>query len=135
MSRRFVDPSICLKVTNKVTAQSSKLRRQDVDCTGLHPSSETRKLGDRAAGTRIVTASYDKTARIWRAPGTAPSAISLSRGSLIDRTYSTPVENGLDHLSNEELAAAPDLDPKLDVDACHPPTLWARLRAFFREFI
>jgi hypothetical protein len=26
------------------------------------------------------------------------------------------------------LAAAPDLDPTLDADACHPPSLWARLR-------
>jgi hypothetical protein len=55
----------------------------------------------------------------------------LSRGSLMDRTCTTLLANGLDRLSNEELAAAPDLNPKLDADACHPPSLWARLRELF----
>jgi WD40 repeat protein len=79
-------------------------------------------------GTRIVTASGDKTALIWKAPMTTPSAISLARGSLMERTCTTLLANGLDRMSNEELAAAPDLNPKLDADACHPPSLWARLR-------
>jgi WD40 repeat protein len=82
-------------------------------------------------GTRIVTASQDKTARSWKAPGTTPLAISLSRGSLIDHICKTLLASGLDHLSNEELAAAPDLDPNLDAETCRPPTFWARLREIF----
>jgi WD40 repeat protein len=82
-------------------------------------------------GTRIVTASNDKTVRIWRAPHIDPSLLSLPRNALIARTCATVLSYGLDHFSNEELATAPDLDPKLDADACHPTTLWARLRELF----
>ncbi len=79
-------------------------------------------------GTRIVTASDDKTMRIWRSPQIDASWLSLPRKALIARTCTTLLSGGLDLFSNEELAAAPDLDPTLDADACHPPSLWARLR-------
>ena len=79
-------------------------------------------------GTRIVTASDDKTARIWVSPHVDASFLSLPRNALIARTCAALLSGGLDHFSNEELAAAPDLDPKLDADACHPPTLWTRFR-------
>ena len=79
-------------------------------------------------GRRIVTASVDKTAQIWRSPQIDASWLSLSHDALIVRTCGTLLSGGLDHFSNAELAAAPDLDPKLDADACHPPTLWTRLR-------
>jgi hypothetical protein len=66
--------------------------------------------------------------RIWRSPKVETSLLSAPRKTLIGRTCASLLSGGLDHFSNEELAAAPDLDPKLDADACHPATLWDRMQ-------
>lgn len=78
-------------------------------------------------GTRIVTASRDKTARIWN----AARLVLVSRAELIRRTCETTLANGLSKFSGSELDAAPVLDPQLDTDPCHPPSFWARVAAIF----
>ena len=85
-------------------------------------------------GAQIVTTSSDKTARIWQSPHVDASLLSLSRKALIDHACAILLKDGgLDHLSTEELAAAPDLDPELDANACHPPSLWARVEQLIFE--
>jgi len=82
-----------------------------------------------ADGTHVVTASDDNTARIWNVSTITPTA----RRELIQRTCSTTLANGLSEFSAEELRAAPVLDPGLDTDACHPPSLWSRMGRLFLE--
>ncbi len=82
-------------------------------------------------GTRIVTASDDKTARIWKVPRTAQVIIWLPREDLVAHVCKSLLAEGLDHLSQRELAAAPNLDPELDADSCHPSTELERLRNLF----
>ena len=77
-------------------------------------------------GTRIVTVSND-TARVWN----VARVVSESRAKLIRRICETTLANGLSRFSEQELRAAPMLDPRLDTDACHPPSFWARLTRIF----
>jgi hypothetical protein len=83
-------------------------------------------------GSRVVTASDDRTARIWDT-GLVPA---LYGRRLIDAACrevlsvdvgaeSFPAE--LSRLSDEELRLAPVLDPAIDGDACRPAPAWRRL--------
>jgi WD40 repeat protein len=79
-------------------------------------------------GRRVITASDDKTARIWNV-----STIELTApAELVRRACGTSLAHGLSEFSaRERLHDAPVLDPRLDTDACHPPSLWARLGRIF----
>ena len=78
-------------------------------------------------GNRIVTASHDKTARIWNVARVHPTP----RADLIQQSCKTTLANGLGQFSMQELHAAPVLDPQLDADACQPLSLWRRLGRLF----
>ena len=78
-------------------------------------------------GKQIVTASDDTTARIWN----IAQITNNSNSELIEQTCNTTLANGLSAFSAQELRAAPTLDPRLNSDACHPPSVWARLRRIF----
>ena len=78
-------------------------------------------------GKRVITASRDRSARIWN----VSNWLSVPRSALVRRICESTLANGLSRFSEQELRAAPVLDPKLDTDACHPPSLWARLGRIF----
>ncbi|HEY5047174.1 MAG TPA: TIR domain-containing protein [Rhizomicrobium sp.] len=78
-------------------------------------------------GRRIVTASDDNTAQIRD----VSRIILLPRAELIHRICSVYLGHGLSLFADAELRAAPELDPRLDTDACRPPSAWARLGAIF----
>lgn len=78
-------------------------------------------------GKQIVTASDDSTARIWN----IAQMENNSDSRLLQQMCNTTLANGLSVFSARELRAAPTLDPRLDGDACRPPSLWARLSRIF----
>ena len=82
-------------------------------------------------GKLIFTTSLDNIARFWRAPLAPSATITLPRRELIELACNSLLAGSLDHLSHEELAMAPDLDPKLDANVCNPPTAFERLQNLF----
>jgi hypothetical protein len=76
----------------------------------------------------ILTASADKTARIWKVP-----EFVLPRGDALVRDVCTNrLAAGLSILTDRELTAAPVLDPGLDRNPCQPASLWQRLSSLAR---
>ncbi len=79
-------------------------------------------------GKRVVTASDDDTARVWN----VSAVVSTPRDELMRRICDVTLAHGLNKFSAKELLhTAPILDPRLDTDACHPPSPWARLGRIF----
>jgi WD40 repeat protein len=80
-----------------------------------------------ADGKRVATASEDNTARIWN----VSTIVSATRDDLMRRVCDTTLARGLSLFSFGELREAPVLDARVDMDACHPPSLWARVGRVF----
>jgi WD40 repeat protein len=78
-------------------------------------------------GKWAVTGSDDETARIWN----VSEMVQTTREDLIRRTCEVALARGLSQFSTSDIQAVPVLDSKLDSDACHPPSLWARLARIF----
>jgi WD40 repeat protein len=75
-------------------------------------------------GDHLVSASNDRLALLWN----VSSIRAQSARELTGRICGQFLAHGLSLFSPQELRDAPVLDPNLDVDACHPPTFWARLK-------
>jgi len=78
-------------------------------------------------GRHVVTASNDYTARIWNVADIREEPLR----ALAQRVCTRTLAFGLSAFTAEDLRNAPVLYPHQDVDACRPPSFWARLGAIF----
>jgi hypothetical protein len=53
-------------------------------------------------------------------------------GELAHQVCATKLAHGLSVFTEQEMRLAPVLDPRFDGDACHPPSLFARLGEYVR---
>jgi WD40 repeat protein len=80
-------------------------------------------------GRRVVSASADLTARVW----TLPQRDASDRHALVANTCDGRLASGLSLFTDQEIDAAPALDPVLDRDPCRPASLWIRSRHIFEQ--
>jgi WD40 repeat protein len=77
-----------------------------------------------ADGARVVTASFDRTARIWDVDATRFDARQAERAAC-----ATTIAGDLSRLSDAELDRAPALDRLLDRNTCAARSPWVKLVA------
>jgi len=74
-------------------------------------------------GLRLAAAAGDKAAWLWW----LQPALTETRAALLREACAVTLANGLSRLSLDEFTSAPELDPALDADVCHPQAPWALL--------
>lgn len=77
-----------------------------------------RHLAVSPDGTHVATGSQDGTVHVWR----LKAALRAAPEELVSDACDKILMNGLSVLSQDELRAAPFLDPVLDRDPCQPPS-------------